>query len=594
MFRTGCYCDRLCVPCPEARIEILRGLHDSAMAGHNGIHKTACRVQERYWWPGMWGDINNFVTSCVTCQRNRAVKQSPWGSAQVIGTPDFAWQHLHMDWTVGFPPSRIDKGKPFNSILTFIDRLSGMAHFVPCRSTDTAAETAVHLINHVIRHHGCPERIIADNDVRLRAGFWQALTERLGITMKYTSAYHPQSNGKVENSHATLYDILRSMVTRWGDNWAEHLPLAEFAFNSSVCSSTGFSPFEIAHGRRAAFPGDLRGEQSDVPRAEAAATRIIALTTACRDHFEASQIKNQDKASRRDGPPISVGDLVLLSTKHLVSLQDKRACPRLSSRFVGPFRVVDPPDGQPRYSGRPRNYAWLSLPLTLGAIRQPINLARMRRFVERSEHLGPTEAIPQPLSIAAGWGQFCGRHIDKISDYNLAEFCVGHELQLTLPPDYYPPDHHTFPFTGPRPVRIYDTYVSNIRLQVAVYLLDLPLSENADKHEYATGLIDVSAGGRIRGTQDWSLVRALKTSFPGVLYLKDILPNAEHCVIFKNTLLPIYQIVADGVSKGGKPRMLVQFAKNNYENSAWVLTKFVPQRYVDEFWQRNEPEDEPT
>ena len=344
LFRTGCYCDRLCVPCPEARVEILKGLHGSALAGHNGVRKTACRVQERYWWPGMWGDINNFVLPCVTCQRNRAVKQSPWESAQVIGTPDFAWQHLHMEWTVGFPPSRIDKGKPFNSILTFIDRLSGMAYFVPCRSTDTAAETAVHLINHVIRHHGCPKRIIADNDVRLRAGFSQALAERLGITMRYTSAYHPQSNGKVENSRATLYDILRSMVSRWGDNWAEHLPLAEFAFNSSVCSSTGFSPFEIAHGRRAAFPGDLRGEQSNVPRAEAAATRIIALTTACRDHFEASQIKNQEKASRREGPPISVGDLVLLSTKHLVSLQDKRACPRLSSRFVGPFRVVDPPD----------------------------------------------------------------------------------------------------------------------------------------------------------------------------------------------------------------------------------------------------------
>ena len=79
-----------------------------------------------------------------------------------------------------------------------------------------------------------------------------------------------------------------------------------------------------------------------------------------------------------------------------------------------------------------------------------------------------------------------------------------------------------------------------------------------------------------------------------MLYLKDILPNAEHCVIFKNTLLPIYQIVADGVSKGGKPRMMVQFAKNTYENSAWVLTKLVPQRYVDEFWQRNEPDDEPT
>jgi len=107
--------------------------------------------------------------------------------------------------------------------------------------------------------------------------------------LRHTSTYNPRANGKVENRHATLYDILRTMVARWGDNWAEHLPMAEFAFNSSVCSSTGFTPSEVAYGRRPAFPGDLRGPRSDVQRAEAAATRVIALTTACRDHFEAAQ-----------------------------------------------------------------------------------------------------------------------------------------------------------------------------------------------------------------------------------------------------------------------------------------------------------------
>ena len=42
MFRTGCYCGRLCVPCFEARIKFVRGSHDSALAGHNGVDKTAC------------------------------------------------------------------------------------------------------------------------------------------------------------------------------------------------------------------------------------------------------------------------------------------------------------------------------------------------------------------------------------------------------------------------------------------------------------------------------------------------------------------------------------------------------------------------
>ena len=143
----------------------------------------------------MWTDIKRYVLSCVTCQRNRAVKQASWGDAQVIGTPDFCWQHVHMDWTVGFPKSSLEGGRPFDSILTFVDRLSGMCHFVAARAADTAEDTAIHLINAVIKHHGCPAKIIADNDTRLRAGFWEALTRRLGIQMRHISAYHPQSNG---------------------------------------------------------------------------------------------------------------------------------------------------------------------------------------------------------------------------------------------------------------------------------------------------------------------------------------------------------------------------------------------------------------
>ena len=142
------------------------------------------------------------------------------------------------------------------------------------------------------------------------------------------------------------------MVNRWGKNWAEHLPMAEFAFNSSVCSSTGFTPFEVAHGRRPAFPGDLRGPRSDIPRAEAASTRLIALTTACRDQFKSSQMENQARVKRREEVPTAVGDLVLLSTKDLIGLKNRTTCKRLSSRFVGPFRVVAPPEGQPEGIGR--------------------------------------------------------------------------------------------------------------------------------------------------------------------------------------------------------------------------------------------------
>ena len=113
--------------------------------------------------------------------------------------------------------------------------------------------------------------------------------------------------------------------------------MAEFAFNSSVCASTGLTPFQVTYGCQPAFPGDLRGPRLNVPRADAAATRVIALTTACRDYFEIAQMRNQERVLHRHDVPEKMGDLVVLATKNLVSLKAKTVCDRLNSRYAGPF-----------------------------------------------------------------------------------------------------------------------------------------------------------------------------------------------------------------------------------------------------------------
>jgi hypothetical protein len=198
------------------------------------------------------------------------------------------------------------------------------------------------------------------------------------------------------------------------------------------------------------------------------------------------------------------------------------------------------------------------------------------------------------LSIAANWGRHCGKHIDKIGLEDLAEFCVGHQLELELPADYFPPDHHTFPFDGPRKVRVYDTYVERGQpRQMAVYLLDLPLVDKPDDHEFATCTFPVKSPKHTAASKDWSFMRALKHSFPGVTYLKDLLPGADASVVFQNTLLPIHTVVASRLTGGGKRELLVQFSESNYENSAWVREKFVPRPYLDDFLQRVDPDEPP-
>ncbi|RVW68328.1 hypothetical protein CK203_061291 [Vitis vinifera] len=51
-----------------------------------------------------------------------------------------------------------------------------------------------------------------------------------------------------------LEDMLRACVLDFGGNWADYLPLAEFAYNNSYQSSIGMAPYEALYGRPCRSP----------------------------------------------------------------------------------------------------------------------------------------------------------------------------------------------------------------------------------------------------------------------------------------------------------------------------------------------------
>jgi len=89
-----------------------------------------------------------------------------------------------------------------------------------------------------------------------------------------------------------------------------------------------------------------------------------------------------------------------------------------------------------------------------------------------------------------------------------------------------------------------------------------------------------------------TVLRALESTFPNLTHLKDMLPDASSSVVFKDTMMPIHQVVAARLVRGGTAReLLVQFSEKDHENSAWIPEKFVTKPYLDDFWKRVEPDD---
>ena len=69
-----------------------------------------------------------------------------------------------------------------------------------------------------------------------------------------SSANHAQTDGQTERTNKTLEQILRSFVNQAYTNWDSLLPLAEFAYNDSINSSTKLTPFQVDNGQNPIRP----------------------------------------------------------------------------------------------------------------------------------------------------------------------------------------------------------------------------------------------------------------------------------------------------------------------------------------------------
>ncbi|CAA7392191.1 unnamed protein product [Spirodela intermedia] len=145
-----------------------------------------------------------------------------------------------MDFILG--PSRI--ARRHDSIMVVVDRFSKMAHFVPCSKTfDTSKVTSLYF-REIVCLHGLPRSI-------------RTLSSLLGTKLKFSTAYHPQTDGQTEVVNHSLENLLRSLVGESLTTWDLIIPCAEFACNSSTNYTTSMSPFEITHGLTPRKPLDL-------------------------------------------------------------------------------------------------------------------------------------------------------------------------------------------------------------------------------------------------------------------------------------------------------------------------------------------------
>ena len=163
------------------------------------------------------------------------------------------WQDLIMDFVLGLPKTF----RGHDSIFVVVDCFSKMAHFIPCSKTMDAVHIPKLFFKEIVRLHGLPKTIVSNRDAKFMSYFWRSLWKMLNTQLKFSSAFHPQTNGQTEFVNRSLGDLLHCLVREHINNWDQILPMVEFAYNSLVNWSTGINPFEIVIGLLPRKPIDL-------------------------------------------------------------------------------------------------------------------------------------------------------------------------------------------------------------------------------------------------------------------------------------------------------------------------------------------------
>ena len=329
---------KLYVPTSQ-RKAVLQENHDWPGSGHQGRTKTVERIQQKYYFPNLRKEVEEYIRKCTSCAVNKATHHAPNGSMGRIPIPERPWEVISMDWITKLPKSREPlTGTKYDSIWVIACRLTKYAIFIPYLESSTTEALLYSFQRNIVADHGMPEVVISDRDKWLTSKFWTSLMNQLGTKQAMTSAYHPQANGQAERINQVLEEYLRHFLNYRQDNWVGLLPTAQYAYNSSAAEATGCTPYAANYG----FTPPLYGKGNpDEQVAQEATERIQEIKETHQQmkqdlQFVASRMAKYYNKNRLSEPTYQEGDKVFLTKRNI---KTRRPSAKLDHIRMGPFEV---------------------------------------------------------------------------------------------------------------------------------------------------------------------------------------------------------------------------------------------------------------
>ena len=321
---------------------ILNHCHTLPCGGHFGGQRTTAKVlQSGFYWPSLFKDAHQFVSTCDKCQRMRSISRKDELPMHTILEVEL-FDLWGMDFMGPFPPS-------FHNmyILLAVDYVFKWVKAIPTRTND-ARVVAQFLRSHIFSRFDTPRALITDNGTHFCNKMIDKVLHKYGVRHRTSLAYHPQTNGQAKVSNREIKSILEKTVNSSRKDWSKKIEDALWAYRTTFKTPLGMSPFRIVYGKACHLPMELEHRaywairQLNMDSTLAEEKRLLQLSELdefWNEAYENARIYKEKTKAWHDKhiarKEFEVGQQVLLFNSRLKFFPEK-----LKSRWSGPFIVT--------------------------------------------------------------------------------------------------------------------------------------------------------------------------------------------------------------------------------------------------------------
>lgn len=302
--------DRITIEDHKSQRVILNDYHHLPTGGHMGINRMYQNISRRYTWPGLREAVIAYVKNCILCSKCKITKyvRAPLTDTS---TANEAFEKVYIDLVGPLPTDNVNN----KYIITIQCELTKFIEAYPVCSKN-AESVASKFVNEFVLRYGIPKAIASDQGKEFIADVFSGACKLLQIEQLYSTAYHHESIGALENSHRQLNNFLKIQCQGNCENWSEWVPFWTFAHNNAVHSATGYTPAELVFGKFSSLPSNL-GTVDPIYNFDSYINELryrlqVALKDARDELVESKGNYKQRYDQKANVKDIKIGDKVLL------------------------------------------------------------------------------------------------------------------------------------------------------------------------------------------------------------------------------------------------------------------------------------------